>query len=338
MDEAGESAAESLAPLLKDEQVAATVTYALARIGKLPPGAEMTIRGNVNSQDAFLSTTSLWALAKLHPDDAALRRDVTRRLIKALKNEDPFVRVQAARGLAALPPAPEITAPIWEEAMADADETTVRLALDAVAQLGASAVPRLIAALEIEKHRLEVIYILANIGPDAAPATEALANLTADPNEQIAHEAVLALASIGPGAKAAAPKLAARLAEGDEANAAALAYALGKIDPGAPAAQAALRKALKSDDPHFALSAAWALAQVESPSADLASQTVPVLAAGLKSPLPAARQGAAEALGRLGGLAKSAVPALEGALKDEAPEVREAAQAALAAIGGKKSK
>ncbi len=37
-----------------------------------------------------------------------------------------FVRVAAARALAALPPAPEITAPIWEKAMKDADETTMR--------------------------------------------------------------------------------------------------------------------------------------------------------------------------------------------------------------------
>jgi hypothetical protein len=338
MDEAAATSAGPIAALLKDEHTAVAATYALARIGNLPPGAEETIRGNVNSKDALLSTTSLWALAKMHPDDAAFRRDATRRLIAALKHEDPFVRVQAARGLAALPPAPEITGPIWEEAMVNADETTVRHALDAIAQLGASAVPRLIAALEIEKHRLEIIYVLAQIGPDAAPATEALANLATGTDEQTAHEASLALAAIGPGAKAAAPKLAARLAAGSDPNSAAVAYALGKIDPGLPAVQAALAKALKSDDAHVALAAAWALAQADRPAAQTASQAVPVLTAGLKSALPEARQSAAEALGRLGGLSKSAVPALEAALKDEEPGVREAAQAALAAIGGAKSK
>jgi HEAT repeat protein len=336
MDAAAAPAADEIAALLNDDHVAIAATFALARMGKVTGDAEAVIRKNAGSQNALLSTTSLWAVAKTHPDDAALRRDATRKLIAALKHEDPFVRVQAARALAALPPAPEITMPIWEEAMADADETTVRHALDALAQLGAAAVPRLVRALENEHHRLEVIYVLTQIGPDAAPATEALANLASDPDEQVAHESLIALAAIGPGAKAAAPELAARLREADSARAAAIAYALGKIDPGAPAARSALAKSLKSDDPHVALLSAWALAQGDALSADLASQAVPVLIAGLKSPTAEARQGAAEALGRLGKLAASAVPALEAAREDEDPSVRDAAQAALAAIEGAK--
>ena len=97
----------------------------------------------------------------------------------------------------------------------------------------------------------------------------------------------------------------------------------------------ALAKALKSDDPHIALAAAWGLAQVDAPSDDLAAQVVPVLVGGLKSPLPVARQGAAEALARLGPLAKEAAPALEAALDDEEPAVREAIQQALTAVGAK---
>jgi HEAT repeat protein len=337
MDEAAAPSAKEIAALLNDEQVAIPATYALARLGKVSGDVEALIRKNAGSQNALLSTTSLWALAKARPDDAALRRDATRKLIAALKHDDPFVRVQAARALAALPPAPEITTPIWEEAMADADETTIRHALDAMAQLGAAAVPRLTAALENEKHRLEVIYVLTHIGPEAAPAAEALANLASDPNEQVAHEALLALAAIGPGAKAAAPKLVARLGEADTANSAAIAYTLGKVDPASPAVRAALAKSLKSDDQHVALLSAWALAQGDSLSTNLASQAVPVLAAGLKSPSAEARQGAAEALGRLGKLAAPAVPALEAAREDEEPSVREAAQAALAAIAGAKN-
>jgi HEAT repeat protein len=335
MDGAAEPAIEPIAALLKDEQIATAATYALGRIGKIPRSAEAIMRRNVSSQDALLSTTSLWALAKTHPEDAAMRRDVTRRLIGRLKDQDPFVRVQAARALSALPPAPEITGPIWQEAIKTADETTIRHALDALAQLGAPAVPRLIEALKHENYRLEVIYVLAHIGPPAAPATPALAKLLADPNEQVAHEAALALAAIGPGAKEAAPELLARLEQVEDANAPAIVYALGKIDPGAAEVQAALAKALKSDDPHIALAAAWGLAQVDAPSDDLAAQVVPVLVGGLKSPLPVARQGAAEALARLGPLAKEAAPALEAALNDEEPAVREAIQKALTAVGAK---
>ncbi len=64
-----------------------------------------------------LSTTSLWALARVHPEDKSLRREATEQLIERLKDQDPFVRVAAARALAALPPAPEITGPLWEKAL-----------------------------------------------------------------------------------------------------------------------------------------------------------------------------------------------------------------------------
>jgi HEAT repeat protein len=337
MDSAAEPAVEPIAALLEDEQVATAATYALTRIGRIPSNAEKIIRRNVSSQDALLSTTSLWALAKVHPEDAALRRDATRRLITRLKDQDPFVRVQAARALSALPPAPEITASIWQEAIQDADETTIRYALDALAQLGAPAVPRLIAALEHEDLRLEVLYVLTRIGPAAAPATEALAKLVADPSEQVAHEAVLALAAIGPGAKQAVPDLLAQLEKGEDANSPAIVYALGKIDPSAASVQPALIKALNSDDPYLSLAGAWALAQADPPSEEIAAKAVPVLAAGLKLSFPVARQSAAEALSHFGPLAKTAVPALEAALEDEEPAVRDAAKQALAAIAAKRA-
>ena len=65
-------------------------------------------------------------------------------MLERLKDEDAFVRLAAARGLAALPPAPEITGPLWKKQLTDADEKTVLHALDALATLGPPAVPRLI--------------------------------------------------------------------------------------------------------------------------------------------------------------------------------------------------
>ena len=180
----------------------------------------------------MLSTTSLWALARVHPEDKQLRREATERLIERLKDQDRFVRVAAARALAALPPAPEITAPIWEKAFQDADETTVRYALDALAALGPPAVPRLIDALKHEKIRGQVVYILGQIGPAAAPATPALAKLIADKDERVAHEAVLALANIGPGAKDAVPALIQALQQGENPNCPRHCLCLGKDRPG----------------------------------------------------------------------------------------------------------
>ena len=180
----------------------------------------------------MLSTVSLWALARVHPDDKELRREAGERLVERLKDQDALVRVEAAKALAALPPAPEIMAPIWEKAFQDADETTVVHALDALATLGPAAVPRLITALKYEKVRGHVAYILGKIGPAAAPATDALAKLVADKDDRAANEAILALANIGPGAKAAVPALTEALKQGENPNCPRHCLCLGQDWPG----------------------------------------------------------------------------------------------------------
>ncbi len=335
MDGAAEPAVGAIVEALKNEHTAAAATYALGRIGQLPADAEAVVRANAKSKDKFLSTTSLWTLARIHPEDKQIRREATERLVEGLKDGDAFVRVTSARALAALPPAPEITLPIWEKALKDADEATMRHAMDALATLGAPAVPGLVAALKHENVRDEVAHILGQIGPAAAPATEALANLVADKDEQTAHEATLALAKIGPGAKAAVPALVKALASGEGPNTPAVAYTLGRIGPDAAAAEPALAKLLKSSNTGVALAGAWALVQIRPASAELAAQTLPALTAGLAHREPLARLGAAEALGQLGPAAKTAVPALKKIVSDEEdPAVCDAAAKALALITG----
>jgi len=321
---------------LKDEATAAAATYALGRLGRLTPDAEALVRANVKSNDKFLSDVSLWALARVHADDKELRRAAAEQLIGRLKDGDPLVRVGAARALASLPPAPDITLPIWEKAMAGADEATIRHALDALASLGAPAVPQLAAVLKQGKARAEVAYILGRIGPDAAPATEALAELLADKDEKTVHEAALALANIGPKAKAAVPALVKAIESGVCPNTPALAYALGRIGPDAVAAVPALEKLLASSEDNVALAGAWALVQIQPSLPELAAKTVPALTAGLSHGLPLVRRGAAEALGRLGPAAKDAAPALKKIVgdEDEEPSVREAAATALHSIEG----
>ena len=68
------------------------------------------------------------------------------------------------------------------------------------------AVPRLIDALKYEKLRGQVIYILGQIGPAAAPATPALVKLIADKDEDVAYEAMMALAKIGPAPRRRCPR------------------------------------------------------------------------------------------------------------------------------------
>jgi HEAT repeat protein len=333
MGSAAAPATGPLAALLDDEHTRIAATLALAEIGQIPEDAEKTIRANQASDNKLLATVSLWALARVHPDDKDLRRKVTEELIGRLKHQDPFVRAAAARALAALPPAPEITAPIWEKALLNADETTLRYALDALAGQGTKMVPRLIEGLKYPKARASIVYILGQIGPDAAPATEALAALTTDKHAHIVQESLVALAKIGPGAKAAVPQLIKVLEAGDEASDAA-AYALGRIGPEAAAADAALAAALKSRDLSLTVVAAWALNKIHPASADMAAKTVPVLVAGLSDPLAKNRQAAVEALGELGPLAKDAAAALEKAQGDKDRAVREAAAKALKSVRG----
>ncbi len=61
MDAAAAPAVKQIAQTLSDKDAQTAATYALGRIGQIPPGAEATIRQNADSSDKVLSTTSLWA-------------------------------------------------------------------------------------------------------------------------------------------------------------------------------------------------------------------------------------------------------------------------------------
>ena len=79
----------AIAAALKDEQTCGAATYALGRIGQIPANVEPTIKANAKSSDKVLSTASLWALARVHPDDKDLRREVAEQLIPRMKDSRP---------------------------------------------------------------------------------------------------------------------------------------------------------------------------------------------------------------------------------------------------------
>jgi HEAT repeat protein len=340
MGDAATPVVPQIAAALGDEHTRAAATFALGRLGSIPADAEQTIRSNANSDDRFLSTVSLWALARVHPEDKTLRRQATEQLVARLKDQDPYVGAVAAQALAALPPAPEISIPIWQEAMKDADTTTVHRALNALASLGAPAVPRLVDILEKHKElRVEVAYTLGQMGPAAAPATDALAKLVADDDVNLATEAILALGKIGPAAKGAVPALRAAAENQGEKNIHAIIFTLGNIGPGAAAAEPLVLNAMNSQDKSLAVIAArtFTLIQPPSSSSEAAAKAVPVLVSCLADPLPETREAAAEDLAALGPLAREAVPALKKAAQDDIQAVRSAADKALTAIGASTS-
>ena len=272
MDEAAIPALPQIAANLIDKDTAIAATYVLGRVGQIPKVAvietynkrtggqlslsitpEAIIQQNAKSDDKMLSTTSLFVLARVHPEDKELLRAVGQRLVERLKDPDAFVRNAAAKALAALPPAPEIMLPIWSKAFEDADETTIGYALDAIAALGPAAVPRLVEGLKHEKVRDQVIYVIGRLGPAVAPATPALVKLISDKDEHVAREAILAIANIGPGAKDAVPALTAALQQPDSPDAHAIVYALGRIGPEAAAAEPVLTGQFKNSDPSLAV-------------------------------------------------------------------------------------
>ncbi len=327
-------AVPKLVPLLKDESARTAATFALGALGKIPADAESTIQANAKSSDGLLSTTSLWALARVHPNDMKLKRAALTQIVARLKDQDPFVRTAAARALASLPPSPEIAGPIFEKAMADGDETTTQYMLDALASLGPQAVPRLIAALKYQSLRAQTAYILGQIGPPAAAATPELAKLVSDPDPNVDIEAAHALAKIGPAAKAAVPALIDSIKRPESKCSHAAVFALGMIGPGAAAAEPVLLELIESQDTSLSMLAAWAMVKIRGVTPETAAKVVPELLVGLDSPLVKTRQAAAESLGELGPLAKSAVERLERATKDDDEGVRSAAAKALQSIRG----
>jgi len=328
------AAAAKIVPLLKDESARTAATFALGVLGKIPADAESTIQANAKSSDALLSTASLWALARVHPNDANLKRTALTQIVARLKDQDPFVRTAAARALASLPPSPEIAGPIFEKALAAADETTTHYMLDALAGLGPQAVPRLTEALKYEALRAQTAYILGQIGPQAAAATPALAKLTSDPDPNVAVEAAHALAKIGPAAKGAVPALIEVLKQPESKSGHAAIFALGMIGSAAAAAEPTLLEVIKNKDDSLSLLSAWAIIKIRGVSSDTAAKVIPELLVALDSQLPQSRQAAAESLGELGPLAKSAVDKLQRTAKDENEGVRAAATKALKAIRG----
>jgi HEAT repeat protein len=338
MPAAAVSVLPQIAAVIDDEHACVAATFALGQIGQIPASVETKIRSNANSDDKFLSTVSSWTLARAHPTDKELLREAAERLVGRITDEDPFVRVAAARALAALPPAPEITVPLFERALQNADETTTHYALDALASLGAPAVPRLIEVLKHKKLRSQASYILGETGPAAAPATESLAQLVKDDDLQVATEAIIALSKIGPGARRAVPALLRALQHEDCPNGRGIIYALGKIGPAAMAAEPRLLELMKGKDTSLAITSAWAITQLHPQSSEFAAKALPVLTAGLGDPLPESRQAAADLLGSVGPLAQTAIPALQTATRDENQSVRDSAAEAIRRIRGEIAK
>jgi HEAT repeat protein len=207
--------------------------------------------------------------------------------------------------------------------------------MQTLADMGDDAVPFLIEAIKDPKSRYWAEVALAELGPDAAPATKVLAELAAEGATEERLQAILSLASIGEPAAAAAPVVVEALESDDAALRLPAAFALGRLK--AAAGDESLKKIAAGNDSFLGGVAAWALARIHPEDTSLVDAAVVRLRKGLSDPDPEARaasvNGLSDLAGSLGVDAREQL-AVEfvGLLAD--PQTGRAAGAALIRLGG----
>jgi HEAT repeat protein len=197
-----------------------------------------------------------------------------------------------------------------------------------LAQLGpaaAPAAPELVTALASADDRVRS-YALGALEAIGADAVLTLVKGLEHPHARARVEAAEALGRIGPAATPAIAPLVGRLKDSQPGPAVAAARALGRIGVPADEVIAGLRAALRHSDPDLRAESARALAALRPKAA----AALPELSAALRDGSKRGRQAAAAALVRLG---KVAVPALTELAKDDDHLVRRQALLALRDIG-----
>jgi len=313
------------------ESVRATAVFALGRIGD--PAALDALKKAAMATDPLQRMLASWALARVNRSDAQQLEEAIQRLVAGLGDKDRAIAHMAAKALADLEVDPTKVRPLVEKMIAANPETSERV-LNAFASLGSRAVPHAIVALKDPQRRVRAMQVLARIGPDAAPAVPALAELLKAGDAPTKTEALYALGAVGPGAEPAVETIITQLGDTDPRVAQAASYALGKIGPAANAAIPALAKLGQSEDELLRLTSVWATLKIGPRTPEMMKNAMPILIGALKNSREFVRIEAAITLGDFGPAAGDAVPALESAANDASAAVRSAAAAAIKKIKG----
>jgi HEAT repeat protein len=292
------------------------------------------------------------------------REAVVRALIRAMRDPDEDVRLQAVKALGGLgPPARAALPQLWERARTGASEEWRDEALRAVALITRDwrkvgplllrlqgedkagdrldyvlnglvlVAPQvegfcvdLLQSREQDRRRL-AFRILDRTSPPSEQLVPALVEVLSDTDRTMRCRAAIALGEIGPAARVAVPVLLPLLKGKEKTERRAAVYALARIGPYGKKARALLLAAL--DEEEMRAGAVVALARMGAE----ARPAVPQLVAALEDEDPLVRCGAAWALARMGAEARPAVPRLVAALEDKDPLVRCGAAWALGNLG-----
>jgi HEAT repeat protein len=279
---------------------------AIGLIGEDALSAMPVLLGLLADTDPIVVTQSAAAIGLIREDDG--RQSIPAAdeqayasavdpLVKSTTHPDPRVRRAAVRSLRRLTRSPEQLAPLLCKQLSDADPSVVTPALHTLADMDDEAVPFLLEALQHPKSRYWATIALGEIGPEAAPAVAALAQLAAEGETEERIQAFLALAAIGEKAATASPVMVKALESDDNALRFPAAFALGRVR--AADADAVLERAAAGDDPFLAEVASWARARIHPDDKPLVDEAVKRLRTGLHSDRPNERSAAASGLSDL---------------------------------------
>lgn len=297
IDDIGERAAESnliVPDLIKnlddsDPQVVWRSERALGDYGEEAVSAAPKLRELLTNKDPVVQHHAAVALGRVGDTSEA----TVDALVTAVGSPDGRVSRAAVGALKNLKPGPVKVAAALKKAMTAQDSAVAAQALEAIVEIGPKSVPLLNEALKDPATAYLAASAAEEMGPDAAEAVPALAELLSQTkHSQLQIRVLLALGRIGPAAKSAAPQIEAVMASSQDATVpVAAAFALGSI--GATDADAALKAAAAKDDPFLSMVAAWSLAKLHPDDAEMKQQAMDKLNAGMKSDDPAIK-GAAE--------------------------------------------
>jgi HEAT repeat protein len=177
--------------------------------------------------------------------------------------------------------------------------------------------------------RLAALYVLEELGPEAAPAAAVTAGALKDDDPFVRWAAARVLGRAAPAeAKTAVPALASRVKDDNGDVRITVLAALERYGPEAAPAVKEVSQALKSGDEQTRL---WAVRVLVAVGPKGRKETVGPLTEALSAKETTIRRAAARGLARLGAPDEATAPALRAALKDADAEVRRAAAEALLA-------
>jgi HEAT repeat protein len=223
----GERAVPILRELLLDSDsgVRHAACIGLVRMGPEARGAVRDLVKIAADADDPLQRTAVDALLQIGPDaapalsvfralawgsDAALRYravcglravggEAVPVLIELLRHEDVEVRREVTAALRDIGPAAAGAGPALALAINDSDERVGDVASQALAAIGAPAIPELLALLRDQNTitRRRAVRVLSHMGCDAAPVASALAEALGDDDAAVRFWAAKALGEIG---------------------------------------------------------------------------------------------------------------------------------------------